>query len=301
MKKNNEKKFNCLFCNYTCSNKFDYKKHLSTLKHKSNVAKNDNKNDNKNGNKFECSKCGKIYKFRSGLSRHKKKCVDNIPDHKIIKKSRKNVAKNDNNMIINNTLKTLTETLAQQGELIEKLIDSQNEMIPKIGNNNNNKISINVFLNEHCKEAISLKDFINNIKISLDDLKYTNEHGYVKGISNIFTKHLTDLEATQRPIHCSDKKRLQFYIKDSDKWERDKQNIKLDNSIQELTKKQIIELKQWEAIHPNYLNNNSEYIEWHKMVQNLMGGGTLQAQNKNTESIKKVISQTVDIKDAIKS
>jgi hypothetical protein len=174
-------------------------------------------------------------------------------------------------------------------------------MIPRLGNNNNNKISINVFLNEHCKEAISLKDFISNIKISLDDLKYTNEHGYVKGISNIFTKHLTDLEATQRPIHCSDKKRLQFYIKDSDKWERDQQNKKLDNSIQELTKKQIIELKQWEAVHPNYLNNNSEYIEWHKMVQNLMGGGTLQAQNKNTESIKKVISQTVDIKDAIKN
>ena len=301
MKKNHEKKFNCLFCNYTCGNKFDYKKHLSTLKHKTNVAKNDNENDNQNDNKFKCLKCGKSYKFRSGLSRHKKKCSRNICDHKIVKKNRKNVAKNDNNKIINNTLKTLTQTLAQQGELIEKLIDSQNEMIPRLGNNNNNKISINVFLNEHCKEAISLKDFINNIKISLEDLKYTNEHGYVKGISNIFTKHLTDLEATQRPIHCSDKKRLQFYIKDSDKWERDQQNKKLDNSIQELTKKQIIELKQWEAIHPDYLNNNSEYIEWHKMVQNLMGGGTLQAQNKNTESIKKVISQTVDIKDAIKN
>jgi hypothetical protein len=301
MKKNNEKKFNCIFCNYTCSNKFDYKKHLSTIKHKSKVATNGNKNDNKNDNKFECTKCGKIYKFRSGLSRHKKKCNVNFCDDKNIKISRKKVAKNDNKNLIDDTLKTLTETLAQQGELIEKLIDSQNEMIPRLGNNNNNKISINVFLNEHCKEAISLKDFINSIKISLDDLKYTNEHGYVKGISNIFTKHLTDLEATQRPIHCSDKKRLQFYIKDSDKWERDQQNKKLDNSIQELTKKQIIELKQWEAVHPNYLNNNSEYIEWHKMVQNLMGGGTLQAQNKNTESIKKVISQTVDIKDAIKN
>ena len=301
MKKNNEKKFNCIFCNYTCSNKFDYKKHLSTIKHKSKVATNGNKNDNKNDNKFECTKCGKIYKFRSGLSRHKKKCNVIFCDDKNIKISRKKVAKNDNKNLIDDTLKTLTETLAQQGELIEKLIDSQNEMIPRLGNNNNNKISINVFLNEHCKEAISLKDFINSIKISLDDLKYTNEHGYVKGISNIFTKHLTDLEATQRPIHCSDKKRLQFYIKDSDKWERDQQNKKLDNSIQELTKKQIIELIQWEAVHPNYLNNNSEYIEWHKMVQNLMGGGTLQAQNKNTESIKKVISQTVDIKDAIKN
>ena len=110
-------------------------------------------------------------------------------------------------------------------------------MIPRLGNNNNNKISINVFLNEHCKEAISLKDFINSIKISLDDLKYTNEHGYVKGISNIFTKHLTDLEATQRPIHCSDKKRL-FYIKDSDNG-KDQQNKKLDN-IQNLLKNKLL-------------------------------------------------------------
>jgi len=94
---------------------------------------------------------------------------------------------------------------------------------------------------------------------------------------------------------------LQFYIKDSDKWERDQQNKKLDKSIQELTKKQIIELKQWEEVHPNYLTNNNEYVQWQKMVQNLMGGSSIQIQSKNTESIKKVISKSVDIKDAIKN
>ena len=297
MSQKRNKKYKCVICNYKCSNKFDYNKHLLTVKHKNKIAQNDNKNDNK----FICPNCGKKYKFRSGLSRHKKKCFLIDEDDEINEKSRKKVAIVKQDGMIGETLKSLTQTLAQQGELIEKLIDSQNEMIPRLGNNNNNKISINVFLNEHCKEAISLQDFINNIKISLEDLQYTNEHGYVKGISNIFTKNLTDLEATQRPIHCSDKKRLQFYIKDSDKWEKDQKNIKLDNSIQELTKKQIIELKQWEAVHPNYMNNNKEYEEWHKMVQNLMGGSSLQAQSKNTESIKKVLSQSVDIKEAIKN
>ncbi len=143
------------------------------------------------------------------------------------------------------------------------------------------------------------EDFIDNIKISLEDLEYTNEHGYVKGISNIFTKNLTDMKATQRPIHCSDKKRMQFYIKEKDSWEKDSQNVKINNSIQEITKKQILELKQWEDSHPNYLNNNLQYMEWQKMVQSLMGGETSRAQIKNTESIKKTISQTVDIKEAI--
>ena len=139
------------------------------------------------------------------------------------------------------TIKMLTNALSKQGDLIEQLIQSQNEMIPKLGNNNNNKISINVFLNQHCKNAMNLTDFVDNIKLSIEDLEYTNQHGYVKGISNIFTKHLTDMKVTERPIHCSDKKRLQFYIKDSDKWEKDKEHKKIDQTIQKINKKQNLD------------------------------------------------------------
>jgi len=251
-----------------------------------------------NGNKspqYLCSDCGKKYKFRSGLSRHR----TNGCKQMLINKNRQNQKNVAASCLEGETLKSLTKTLAQQGDLIERLVSAQKEMIPRLGNNNNNKISINVFLNEHCKEAMNLKDFIDNIKISLEDLAYTNEHGYVKGISNIFTKNLTDLVPTQRPIHCSDKKRLQFYVKEEDTWGKDKQNVKINNSIQEITKKQILELKKWEEIHPNYLNINSQYMEWQMMVQKLMGGASIQAQSKNTESIKKTISQSVDIKDAI--
>ena len=304
MSQKNPKKYYCKKCDYTSSNRYDYKKHLSTTKHK----KDNNRitNGNKKSNKmlqFVCDICGKEYKFRSGLSRHKKKCFV-LHDYSKLKSSSEKsqkvatpTMKEDND--ISQTILNLTKTLAQQGELIEKLVNTQKEMVPRLGNNNNNKISINVFLNEHCKEAMNLEDFIDNIKISLEDLEYTNEHGYVKGISNIFTKNLTDLKATQRPIHCSDKKRLQFYVKEEDKWTRDNKNLKINNTIQEITRKQIIELKKWESAHPNYLNNNGLYLEWQAMVQKLMGGDTIQIQAKNSDSIKKTISQSIDIKDAI--
>ena len=179
------KKFLCQKCNYSTSRKSSWDKHILTAKHL---------NDNKmvtNGNKFVeffCEHCGKGYKYKSGLSRHKKKCM----------------------AIETNFVDTSCKKLQQQNKLletVEKLIEQNTELSKRVGNNNNNKISINVFLNEKCKDAMNLADFVDNIKVSLDDIQYTKEHGYVKGISNIFVKHLTDMNVTERPIHCSDKKR----------------------------------------------------------------------------------------------
>ena len=144
---------------------------------------------------------------------------------------------------------------------------------------------------------MNLTDFIDNIKVSLEDLEYTNQHGYVKGISNIFTKHLTDMKVTERPIHCSDKKRLQLYIKDSDKWEKDVKNEKIDRTIQRITKKQILKIKEWETQHPDYLDNEILTKEWHKMIFNMTGGEN--ERNKLTATIKKNISENVSVKDII--
>ena len=125
------------------------------------------------------------------------------------------------------------------GDFNEQLKD----IIPKIGNTYNNAMSINIYLNEKCKDAMNLTDFVENVKVSLEDLLYTKNHGFVKGISNIFVKQLQDMEPTQRPIHCSDKKRLQFYVKDADKWEKDKSHEKIDKTIDEITFKQIKQVK----------------------------------------------------------
>ena len=291
------KNFYCENCDYATTNKFDWKKHISTTKHK-------------NGNKmvtfpkkFVCKNCKKNYKFKSGLSRHKKKCFVNSENIilSIGKKSRltNNGNKSNGENELSETIKLMAQTVARQGNILEKLIESQNEMIPKLGNNNNNNVSINIFLNQKCTDAMNLTDFVNNIKISLEDLKYTNEHGYVKGISNIFQKNLTDLKATERPIHCSDKKRLQFYVKDEDKWEKDISHTKINKGIETVGKQQILQIKEWEKKHPDFLEHEEQYMEWNKMVSNIMGGETKFKRDKNIENIKKNISTEISVKDAL--
>ena len=144
---------------------------------------------------------------------------------------------------------------------------------------------------------MNLTDFVENIKISIEDLAYTRKNGYAAGISNIFLKHLTDMKPTERPIHCSDKKRLQFYVKEENKWKRD--DKKINQSIQNVTVKQIKQLKEWENLHPNYLSDEHLTQEWHQMIHKIMGGSTDEEREKNTESIKKEISTTVDMKNAM--
>ena len=296
-RKKSQKKYHCEKCDYTSKNKYDFNKHLSTTKHK--MVTNGNNNGNKMVTCVElyCEMCGRGYKYKSGLSRHRKRCVE-MNNSIVLKEKLQKVATPSMGGNDNHTIELLTQALSKQGDLIEKLIENQNQMIPKLGNNNNNKISINVFLNEHCKNAMNLTDFVDNIKVSIQDLEYTNQHGYAKGISNIFTKHLTDMKITERPIHCSDKKRLQFYIKDSDKWEKDKTHEKLDKTIDDITRKQFFHIKEWEKENPDYLTDDIKIKIWQTMVKNMSGG---ENEEKITTNIKKSISENVTVKELIKN
>ena len=299
-------KYYCQKCDYTSKNKSNFEKHLSTTKHKNGNTMVTNGNKKLHSVlKFKCKNCKKSYKFRSGLCRHKKSCkyveeneVLNLTSEKLQDElSSQNEDEDTKN--VSTALKLLAQTMAKQESILEKLVNSQKEMIPCLGNNNNNKISINIFLNEKCKDAMNLTDFVNNIKISLEDLQYTNQHGYVKGISNIFQKNLTDLKATERPIHCSDKKRLQFYIKEEDKWEKDTSHHKINDGINKIGRKQILQIKEWEKQHPNFLDHEEQYMEWQKMIANIMGGMNETTRERNIENIKKSISDTVAVKDAL--
>ena len=195
-----------------------------------------------------------------------------------------------------NQTETINKLLEQNTVLIEKLSN-----IPKnnftFQNCGNKKMTINVYLNKTCKDAMNLSDFVNGLDISLEDLLYTQQHGYTKGISNIFAKHLNNLQPNERPIHCSDKKRLQFYVHDENKWQKDKQNKKIDKSIQDLTIKQIKHLKEWETQNPNYLQDDGLLSQWQKLVHEIMGPAGDMAREKEKEQIKKAIGTTVEIKD----
>jgi hypothetical protein len=282
--------FYCKKCDYTSNRNSQWVRHLSTTKHKMDNLDNkmDNKMDKIKGSKslFECV-CGKKYKYPSGLSKHKKKCD-----------------KNKNPQLSNCNSPTLTvdlfnKVVQQNNTLMEKLVEmSKDRQTINYQNCNNKKMTINVFLNEQCKNAMNLTDFVENVKVSLDDLLYTKEHGYVKGISNIFVKNLQDLDPTERPIHCTDRKRLQFYIKEENKWGKDKNNEKIDQTIDSVTVKQIKQLKEWENHHPNYLQNDALLHEWHTMIQQIMGGSNSEI-NKNKEQIRKSLGKQNEIKNAM--
>jgi hypothetical protein len=284
-------RFTCKFCGYSCRDNYNMQRHYASTKHQ--MVTNGNKNEGKTRDfkpTFNCF-CGKSYKFRSGLSRHQKIC------------SQKNVVlpvdKNESQILeLCKTMKQLMEDNRKKTELMGKMLDQNSLLIPKVGNNNN-KISINVFLNEKCKGAMNLHEFVDKVKVTLEDLNYTKDNGYVKGISNIFVKHLTDMEPTERPIHCSDKKRLQFYIKDKDTWKKDSEHKKINKSIQDVTMKQIKQLKLWEQQHPDYLTDDNLLCEWHQMIHKIMGGSNEEEREKNAENIKKGISSSVDMKNAM--
>lgn len=299
------KNFYCEFCDYTTSKSSSWKKHILTKKHESNKKKQNVKN---------CPFCKESFFSRTTLWRHKKKCEKNIyaaeesqlSEHGFTKicekKGEKNVKKGD----FFEEKKDTNNQISELANMMKDLITNQNKLQQNmksymknphtINNNNcNNSMTINMFLNNDCKNAMNLKDFVNGLQISWDDLDYTKNNGYINGISNIFVKQLQDLKPSERPIHCSDTDNLKFYYKDENKWEQDKQNQKMDESIKIITKKQMIHIKEWEQANPTYTDDPELLEEWHAMILCLMGGTDAAEIKTNQEEIKKKIGTTVNI------
>jgi hypothetical protein len=228
-------KFSCLKCNFNCSKKGDYDRHMNTPKHK--MLTNDVNNVyKKNIAPYVCC-CNRSYKHRQSYYRHKKSCTYAVNENNII-------INNDNSTILNliSQNKELMNLLQEQTNNVNKLTKTVNEMIPKIGNNNNNnttnnnQFNLQVFLNEDCKDAINFSDFVKQIQVSFEDIENQAESGYVKGISKLFIENLQELGTYKRPIHCTDKKRKTLYIKENDEWDKEGSQDTLKNGIQEITR-----------------------------------------------------------------
>ena len=274
------------------NNKVKKNTEKSTYMDEGKTQKNKKSQKSQNTDKpYQCSLCNKAYKHKSGLSRHKK---IHEKQSTIFSQQQTNSVVELQQQQINELQNMLKTTLEQNKNTIDNLI-------PKLGNttyNTTNKMTINVFLNEQCKDAMNLTDFVNGLQISLDDLMYTKNHGYAKGISNIFLKHLGCLKPTERPIHCSDRKRLQFYVKDENKWGKDNTE-KIDKSINQVSKKQLQQIKEWEKMHPSWATNDAETEQYLQMIQEVMGGNNEEEINKNREFVKKELGTILDVKNAI--
>ena len=208
----------------------------------------------------------------------------------------------------NSELKTLMEKMMNglhndtkiKNEMMEQMKEQSKiiqDMIPRIGNNNNNRFNINVFLNEQCKNAINLSDFIQSLQIQLDDLIYTKDKGLIEGVSNVFVNALNQLDTFHRPIHCTDIKRETLYIKENNEWERDDNKEHIKNAITDIANKQRNMIKEWEDAHPNWEGTDKGRDEYIKIVQTAMKD----VSDSPTENkiIKNIVKETVVSKEIL--
>ena len=286
--------FVCKSCDFKCSKESNYKKHIETNKHKR-VTESNKKMPNIGEKIFSCI-CGNIYKYRPGLAKHKRTCVV-VKTHGSIYVTKEDDSNTINDVSVSNDyddddnindvvleteikekidsatdkeLKDLVKDLIKQNSELMKTINS---IIPKIGNttNNNttNNFNLNVFLNEQCKDALNISDFIDSLKITLEDLLFSKTNGISRGITDVLIKGLKELDIHKRPIHCTDIKRDIMYIKDEDKWQKDDNHEMMKNAIVKIAGKERTALQQWAIDNPDWIETERKQIEYLTMMRSI--------------------------------
>ena len=279
--------FYCDMCDYKCCKKSDMTKHKMTRKHQNDdkMMTNDDKNSPKlavpKTKEFVCE-CGKYYAYRQGLNVHRKKC---FPE---------NNNSFDKNELIeylmkeNSDLKTMVLDVCKQIQPINQITNSNI-------NSNNKTFNLNVFLNEKCKDAMNINDFVESLQIQLTDLENVGKLGFIEGISNIIIKNLKAMDIYKRPVHCSDSKREVMYIKDEDKWEKeneDKQKIR--KVIKRVAHKNTKMLKAFRDKHPDCGKSESKYSDqYNKLIIEAMGGRGDNDMEKENKIIKNIAKQMI--------
>jgi hypothetical protein len=279
--KNDSDLFVCENCDFICSKKGDYNRHLMTSKHTNkSMISNDIKKTSKNIKIVLTCECGKQYLYSSGLWRHKKICYYNkentISQTEVI------------NEINTFTPNMFYELLKQNNELTKQVIElSSKTSITNNTTNNNNSFNLQFFLNETCKDALNITDFVNQLQVGIKDLEATGRLGYTEGISKIFINGLKQLDINQRPVHCSDSKRETIYIKDENIWEKeDVKHSKLTNAIKDVAHKNIQQIQVWTEKHPEHKDLSSKYNDkYMKLVSEAMPGSTREESDKNYKKI----------------
>ena len=277
--KNKKDKYCCEDCDYTTCYKCDWVKHLKTSKHQKKLKISFKKSQNI----FLCNFCEKTYKHPSSYSRHKKKCENALH-------------KKDANLVPENAnlVESVDKILVSKNEL-DGMIKTYVEKQYNFKDCDVKNITINMYLNEHCKNALNIEEFIKKIKITLEDLIESKNVGYTKGISNILINNLNDLPTLERPIHCTDKKKLEFMVKKNNKWNKDVDKD-IDKIINSIGKERIQKLNEWKKENPNYLKDDKLYQIYSEIIYNIMDS---EDDNKCIKNIKKDLCKNTDIKQAI--
>jgi len=323
--------FICESCDFTCSKHSNYLRHCSTRKHKE-FTKFTSENTKSKGDHI-CSHCGKYYTSRMGLWKHSKKCTNKLPGEstniilqpdddilssepiknyimKLVEQNNelKNMFIQQNNELMQQNNKHNEELLNHNTELQEiKTILSEQPPQQIVNNNiqkitNNTQFNLNVFLQQTCKDAINMSDFIDSLEINTKSLERTGTHGYVHGISKIFMDGIRKLKVQERPIHCTDLKREVLYIKDNDTWTKDTEdNKQFKKALATVVHRNMIQIVKWEEENPETSNPESKNYDFYfELARQSMGGGDHDVTARNNDKILKAIAQEVHIDKKVK-
>jgi hypothetical protein len=274
-------RFVCDTCDFKCYMKCDWDRHIIRPKHV-NFQKQQCEETKKLKKTYICD-CGKNFVTNSGLWKHKKIC-DNLTDLNEEKLTDKEL---------------IMMLVKQNSDLMEVIKNGTHNTNSHNTNSHNKTFNLQFFLNETCKHAININEFVDSIKVQIKDLEKVGEIGYAEGISNIFISNLQQLDSHTRPIHCSDSKRETLYIKDEEQWSKDDENKSaLTKAIKNVANKNIKKINEWQKIHPEYSNPKSKQNDkYMKIVLNSMSGSSQEESNKNYEKIiKNVIKETIIVK-----
>ena len=290
-------KFYCEKCNYKCSKQSEINKHNSTNKHK--ILQNPTSDIN-NSKPYLCE-CGKNYKHSSTLYAHKKNCVDKKKYIKINENTDYSIPGIDKDLIM--------LLIKENSELKHMMIEQQNIVleIAKNGTYNNNvtnshnkSFNLQFFLNETCKDAMNITDFVNSLQLQLSDLERVGELGYVEGISKIIINNLKDLDITLRPVHCTDKKRETIYVKDEDKWEKDEEKKTMHKLVRKVADKNARMLPKFKERYPDYKKSSSNMSDqYNKILIESMGGPGENDYDKEEKIIKMVSKEIIVEKHSV--
>jgi hypothetical protein len=283
-------KFICELCDFVSSKESNLHKHFSTRKHHGNVMEIvlSSKKMPKNATTpydYRCVNCDRKFTTNSGLWKHKKVCINAV-------------SASENKEDIAKLTALITRLMTQNTELIKK-IGTTNNTTNNNTNNTNNTTNINksknfniqFFLNETCKDALNISEFVESLKITLEDLDFSRKNGLVSGITDVMIKGLKQLDVTKRPIHCTDKKRETMYIKDKEKWEKDETHEKMKNTIIQIAKKERNALTEWVDENPNWMETESKQIEYLTIMRNVCE--PIEDYDKNNKKIIRNLTANV--------
>jgi hypothetical protein len=294
-------KFACIHCDYTTSSNKDYNKHLSTRKHIYRTTLNnlEPENPNKSPITFKCE-CGKEYIARNSLWYHKKKCpvVLFVPEpHDPSPPQQPANSNTDNSELVEKMFTMFTQMMTHNQDFMQNVIGK----VQGINNNshNNTQFNINMFLNEQCKNAMNIGDFIKSLPITAQDYENTKDKGLADTLTNLMVDGLNSMELVERPIHCTDQKRKVMYVKDNDKWEKDKDHALFLQGVNDLADIHKKRVHLWQQENPEFKTREKLQAVFTGIIGNLFTDVT--EQRKDMNKIFKGVTDSTFLDDNTKN